>query len=431
MTKRMTTHNVNTSEYSGEIDNESRAVRYRAPSQTDRIQAILDELNRIHPVESPGEAELVERLALSRAKVYEAEKTLDERFRWQRANAEELFERLHHERFTHDLFAWRENPVRMTAVFGKTWHSAIFLRDLWNAVRSAISNGLGVTYDQGKEMVAALGGDWHADRIDIHRGRIFSLILSFDANPEALAERWVKASRAGRSDTGSLEDDMDRAQWFLASAPGANAARDELKNLAENQFRFWSAESERLAALHAAERARCIEVPTRQPLGNSDDIRTTRQLQRELTLAENRADKLERRLLTLRKSHQMKDLRHPKTPAGQSAARSHATTQSPAMPTPEASMTICTTPAASPPPDSPKAPVALTDKQDVREKPMLETPASSAMDVVSNAVAIVTRTACRPDPNCIARKARARSQLVRSGRNARTGVDQKSPIPAR
>ncbi|MBI1323961.1 hypothetical protein GC170_12360 [bacterium] len=418
----MTTLIRKASEKSTTVDHVSRAVRYISAGQTDRIQAILEELNRIHTPETPEESQLTERLALAMARLYDAEAAHDERLRWQQANAAELFERLHHERFTDDLHAWRENPVRMTEVFGKTWHSAMFLRDLWHAVRDAISNGLGVTYDQGKDMVTALGGDWRADRVDIHRGRIFSLILSFDSNPPALIERWVKGSRAGRKDSGTLEDDMDRAHWFLVSAPDPGTARDELESLADNQFQVWSAEAERLQTRHIAEHVRCVEVPPALPFGNSDDIRATLRIQRELTRARNEADKLERRLLALRKSHRKSEPRTSRIPARESAAPPVAIGQSPDTSPPEATMRNRLTPAAThPAEDSQRTEAGERIEQRGRNASANETAVTSSDESIDNSFDSAARRARRPDALSVAKKTRARGRRTGPRSSDRAG----------
>ncbi len=431
MTKHMTTQDRIVHDKSSIFDKVISAARYVSSGQSARIQAILEELNRIHLPETPEETQLVERLAIAMAKQYETEAAYDERLRWQRANAAELFERLHHERFTEDLIAWRDNPTRMIETFGKTWHSAMFLKEMWHAVLDAISNGLGVTYDQGKDMATALGGDWRADRIDIHRGYIFSLILANDANPAALAKRWVNDSRAGRKDTGPLEDDMDRAQWFLATAPDPATARGELGSLAERHFQVWKSESERLRELHFAELARCIEVAPGQPIGNSDDIRSTRLCQRDVTRAENQANKLERRLIALKKSRQKRDPRSPITADEERSARSAAKAEPPAPKPTETAMRICSIPAETPQPVSPQAPDCSTDKRRAPNSSDVDPASHSSTGDAAERASRASGTARRPDSHGIARAARARTQPARVRRNDRTSASRSQKLPAR
>jgi len=224
---------------------------------------------------------------------------------------------------------------------------------------------------------------------------------------------------------------MDRAQWFLATAPDPATARNELESLAESKFQFWKAECERLREHQLAELARCIEVAPGQPIGNSDDIRTTRLCQRDVTRAENLADKLERRLLTLRKSREKRDSRPPLSSEGERSTRPAAQAEPASSKPNDAALRICSIPAGTPQPASPQA--LDSNKDNLRHPNPSEVDAashSSTGDAAERA-SRASGTARRPDSQVVAKKVRARTQPAQARRKGRTSARRSEKLSSR
>lgn len=275
-----------------------------APAEINRrhvrgVQVIREELAGVYLPQSPEETRLVECLAVAQVNLEEARHALEERLRWQKANIGELYDRGHIERFRADLKAWRIDPHSMRIVFGQTYHSASFLSDLWNTVEVGLDSPVGLTFEQIKNVILSQCGDWRVDRLDVLRGRLMSWFLAIRPDAEKVIERWVSESRAGRTDIGGIEEDFNRARVFLAAAPPAEDSRKNLKELAAKEYQAWSARAQRQFEAYLRERARFMEVTPPHPLGDASDVRETRRIQRALATAENRFDKLERRLLKL------------------------------------------------------------------------------------------------------------------------------------
>ncbi len=254
---------------------------------------------RILGPESVEEMQLVERLAIAQSNLDEAQAAWDERVRWQMDHAAELHDRGQLERFRADSKAWRSDPHAMRMLFGRTWHSASFLRDLWFAAGMALKSDLGLSISLVKDLILSQCGDWRVDRIDPWRGRIMSWILALQPDAANFTKRWVAESRAGRDDVADVESDMTRAKAILATAPAPVYAKRNLLELAEKETKSWSEQADQLLEASLLERNRYAEIPSPHALGGADDVRETRRIRRVLTLAESRFEKLERRLWSI------------------------------------------------------------------------------------------------------------------------------------
>ncbi len=210
------------------------AIRF-APV-TPRIKAIRRELFEIHVPATLEESHLVERLAIAQADLFDARTAWEDRLLWQKSNAPELFDRSQRHRFETDLKAWNASPHGMSQVFGQTWHSAVFLNDLWHGVLEGLETNFGLHFEQVRNMILALGGDWRVDRIDAVRGRVMCWFLALAPEAESLIRQWICASRARRTGLAAPELDKLRADRFLAAAPPAEIARENLRRLATEQL---------------------------------------------------------------------------------------------------------------------------------------------------------------------------------------------------
>lgn len=295
------------------------ARRYVTPEQAERVVVIRVDLLRAHAPETDEEMQLVDRLAVELARLYDAERALDERHRWQRVHAEELFDRRNREQFHADLQSWRKSvAVGTFDFFGKTWHSAAWLKALWESVREFLKHGTPISYDQIKDIIMALGGDWHVDRIWGRHRQVMSLFLAESTDPETALATWVADCRGDTDALGALADPATflaardtlakgRARWFLADAATVETARANLKTIAEVQSAFWTGETERLRGIYLKEQARSNLHGLEQ--GDSAHSRESLRILRYAVTTQNRVDRLERRLLALRKMRPLNQMR--------------------------------------------------------------------------------------------------------------------------
>ena len=294
------------------------------------------------------ETQLVESLALARAGLRAAAEAWNERLRWLRAHAEELFERRQRDIFRADMKAWRADPFASNGIFGTTALSAAWLKDFWAGVFAGLTSPLGITYEQAKDIVTTAGGDWRADRIDAVRGCLMGYFLAISPRPEAALRHWVADSLGlfesrrtnGRKRTRSTESGqpkgfetsedatefetvLARARHFLTTAPKPEKARAGLYVIAADEMKVWPARAERLKTLHEMELDRCAEGAACEELGSAADLRETRRIRRELARAERRVEQIERRLAALRRKSVSKPARRqPKVVSTVNFARS-------------------------------------------------------------------------------------------------------------
>ena len=281
------------------------------------------------------ETQLVESLALARAGLRAAAEAWNERLRWLRAHAEELFERRQRDIFRADMKAWRADPFASNGIFGTTALSAAWLKDFWAGVFAGLTSPLGITYEQAKDIVTTAGGDWRADRIDAVRGCLMGYFLAISPKPEAALRHWVadslglfesrrtngrKRTRLTESgqpkgfetseDATEFETVLARARHFLTTAPKPEKARAGLYVIAADEMKVWPEQAERLKKLYEAELARCAEGFGCETLGSAADLRETRRIRRELARAERRVEQIERRLAALRRKSERKPVRN-------------------------------------------------------------------------------------------------------------------------
>ncbi len=297
------------------------AKRYVSPEQAERVILIHEELLAVHGPESPEEMQLVDRLSIELARLYDADAAWAERLRTQKVHAEELFDRRNHERFQADLEAWRSSPSGFLEFFGKTASSSTWLRDLWDTALSCLDHGIAFSYEQSKDLITALGSDWRFDRITPEQGRlVMSLFLADAADPETALATWVADSRRDTASLAALASDatreqtckalaQGRARWFLADAATVVDARARFSSLAHEWLAYWSEESERLSDIAFDERERAAEHGLES--GDSAQSRESNRLMRYVMTIQRRADRLERRLLALRKMQPLRQLRSP------------------------------------------------------------------------------------------------------------------------
>jgi len=295
------------------------AKRYISPEQAERVVLIREELLAVHEPHAPEECQLVDRLSIELARLYDAEAAWAERLRTQKVHAEELFDRRNHEQFQADLEAWRSSPSGLLEFFGKTASSSAWLRDLWETALSCLDHGIAFSYEQTKDLITALGSDWRLDGIVPELGRlVMSLFLADAADPETALATWVADSRRDTASLAALASDATReqtcnalargrARWFLAKAPAVADSRTRLISVAREWLGYWNEESARLRDIDLEERERAAEHGLES--GNAAQTQDSNRLMRYVMTIQRRADKLERRLLALRKMQPLRQLR--------------------------------------------------------------------------------------------------------------------------
>lgn len=373
------------------------ATRYVSPEQAQRREAIKAELESTHRPETDEESELIDRLALERARLYDAEANHRARVQAEKLVAQELYERRARDRFVLDLKAWRKDPTIMGRVFTETYHGTAFLADLWGSVAAGLKEGLGVTDEQMRDMVASVASHWQVSQINAAGARLMGFFLSMQDDPENAVERWVDDSRDGEDRPGLRKEDQHRARRMLATAPPAAEASSALMDEAMRQTERWTKHAKDLRTKY--EMGRSLAPETAMGLGASDpdSAKAARLAFRYLISATNRVEKLERRLEAIKKMRPLNALRsgRPVTPVHSPSSRSAPNSRSEPDAQPKRSGSV----------DSSQPNDGSTDTIAVRNV------ATGESRLVGNSVTLPkTRNSRRPDAAQIARSFREKER---------------------
>ncbi|MBI1323217.1 hypothetical protein GC170_08520 [bacterium] len=211
------------------------------------------------------------------------------------ATAAERFARLTRDRFVADRSAWLADPALNLPIFAATFEGAKYLASLWDDLAAALApDAPGPTFDQARQAAAALGSRWQVAQVRGDGAWIMARYVRSSADPESVITRWVKEST-------TPDDTRERAVWHLRHTPEGIDARAELARRAAAERDRWKAEAARLQARADASRRAMVE--TSVGTGSADPAleKRFRLLNRLLTQARSRTDKLQRRLDTLKK----------------------------------------------------------------------------------------------------------------------------------
>lgn len=208
---------------------------------------------------------------------------------------------------------------------------------------------------------------------------------------------------------------MKRARAFLAAAPQSDEAMRLFHDLVDQLSRTWVDNAKRLFEADAIERARFALTPPPHALGNDEDVRETRRIQRELNKAEIRFEKLELRLLGLLKQRRQPRLvqagNRSKATIPPSVIALESVTMPPSMGAER--LRACSVEA------SPEMPSAVTNQEDSSANhadvsaPGDESIAAESKDANSEAAGPI-RPVRRPDPTSIAKAWRAKHACDRA-----------------
>lgn len=269
----------------------------------ERSDSIREVLLKAHEPWSREEAEAVDQLAVVRAQQFELERALHLKITEEKARATELFERAALDTFAADLAKARENPAVYAPLIGLTWHGADWLLKHWRQVADDLAADLagsltGIAFQTACESCLALGGAWQVDRADSASAWFMARYVRISPEPETAIGLWVDRSKAPDGRTFALA----RACRMVDKATADPAiAAAELAAKAKAEYDRWSLQANTLRANYETALAQSAEAAVGTGSGDAKLEKEFRLLNRYLTSARNRGDRLERRLDQLKK----------------------------------------------------------------------------------------------------------------------------------
>jgi hypothetical protein len=279
------------------------AKKILTPETYARAEVIREELTRIHEPWSDEEIDAISTLALARAQQFELEQAMRAKVDDAKARAAEVHERNARDQLNSDLAKFRDKPDIYGPVLGMTWHGADWLVKLWRLIADLLmpdSNGQSgcLPFHLACDAAAALGGPWQVDRVGFDSAWVMARFVRISPEPEAAIELWANESQAvdGRKFA------LTYARRLVEKAPADSAvAASELHSRATSEIDRITLQCNRLRANYETELARAAEASVGTGSGDPAMEQSFRLLTRYLTAARNRADRVERRLDSLKR----------------------------------------------------------------------------------------------------------------------------------
>lgn len=273
---------------------------FLAEENAEHIRLIRDELVVSHQPETLLQKRLVAELALARFKVFENERLRDKRRVEERLQAGMLFESQLLAEFQTRETAWRESPADALVLMAANKLGHEFLMREWLDLRELLASGKAtITLHKACEAALRVGSSWRIEELSAQGRRIFGLFLAMNPLPELQIKQWVKRSGGACPVT-----DSTVAHEIYAEAPTAEAARREFLELVDDQLGLL--EFDQPLIMKSYEAAKLAFIEKSCGLGLSDPARTNeaRLFMRYYTADMNRADKLERILVSQQNERQ-------------------------------------------------------------------------------------------------------------------------------
>jgi hypothetical protein len=295
------------------------AGKHVAAHTVERAEALRIALERAHIAMSREELDVIADLAIALARAEEIQIALDERIADEKRHAADLIESRLLQHFTEERLRWIDDPALYAQILGKSYHGAAYFADLWAEVAEAVGpEGLGLTALQARQAAMALGSPWQLSRVRGDGAWLMARFVRAARDPEAVMRQWVRES-------GTADDDMDRARRLAAKAPEPAAARRELHARATAERDRWIMQRNALRIDYETALARAPEQAIGTGLGDRCRAHEFRLTLRYLTAARNEAAKLQRRLDALKRNRPLNTHRAEKKATREASRAPHAT----------------------------------------------------------------------------------------------------------
>jgi hypothetical protein len=295
------------------------AGKHVAAHTLERAETLRIGLERARIAMSREELDVIADLAIAQARVEEIQIALDERIADEKRHAADLIESRLLQHFTEERLRWIDDPALYAQILGKSYHGAAYFADLWAEVAEAVGpEGLGLTALQARQAAMALGSPWQLSRVRGDGAWLMARFVRAARDPEAVMRQWVRES-------GTADDDMDRARRLAAKAPEPAAARRELHARATAERDRWIMQRNALRIDYETALARAPEQAIGTGLGDRCRAHEFRLTLRYLTAARNEAAKLQRRLDALKRNRPLNTHRAEKKATREASRVPHAT----------------------------------------------------------------------------------------------------------
>ena len=256
------------------------------------VENIRTELLRIHQPQSDEERDCISELALARWKTSEIDRQMDLRIQAEFEQAGMIFDRQKLDQFEIDEKLWHSNPRFRRDLLGHTFHGASLFEQLWSEILAALNSTIQkISLQQARNMALLLGSSSNFHELSRDGLWLFSRFLKMESNAAQTIKVWAILSNT----TLVAGDSLFIDHHFFSDAHPDKCHKD-LKERATQEHKFWVLRKRDLEMEYATRRKQFAEMSMGTGLGDPKLANDARLALRYQITAQNRADKLVRRL---------------------------------------------------------------------------------------------------------------------------------------
>ena len=256
------------------------------------VENIRAELLRIHQPQSDEERDCISELALARWKTSEFDRQLELRTQAEFEQAGMIFDRQRLEQFESDEKLWHSNPRFRRDLLGHTFHGASLFEQLWSEILAALNSTIQkISLQQARNMALLLGSSSNFHELSRDGLWLFSRFLKMESNAAQTIKVW-----AILSNTTLVAGDSSFIDHHFFSDAHPSTCHKDLKERATQEHKFWVLRKRDLEMEYATRRKQFAEMSMGTGLGDPKLANDARLALRYQITAQNRADKLVRRL---------------------------------------------------------------------------------------------------------------------------------------
>ena len=256
------------------------------------VENIRTELLRIHQPQSSEERDCISELALARWKTSEFDRQLELRTQAEFEQAGMIFDRQRLDQFEIDEKLWHSNPRFRRDLLGHTFHGASLFEQLWSEILGALNSTIQkISLQQARNMALLLGSSSNFHELSRDGLWLFSRFLKMESNAAQTIKVW-----AILSNTTLVAGDSSFIDHHFFSDDHPSTCHKDLKERATQEHKFWVLRKRDLEMEYATRRKQFAEMSMGTGLGDPKLANDARLALRYQITAQNRADKLVRRL---------------------------------------------------------------------------------------------------------------------------------------
>ena len=260
--------------------------------KTQQVDRLRVELIQIHQPQSSDERDCISELALARWKTSECDRQMDLRAQVESAQAGKIFDRQMLDQFQADEKLWRSSPRFRKDLLGESFHGAALFEQLWSEILASLHSGIQrISLQQAQNMALLVGSSGNVHELSPDALWLFSRFVKMEPNPVQTIKVWAISSN-----TTLVAGDSSFLDHHFFSLSDPAKCHKELNERATQEHKFWMLRKRDLEMEYATHRKQFIEMSMGTGLGDPKLANDARLALRYQITAQNRADKLTRRL---------------------------------------------------------------------------------------------------------------------------------------